>query len=322
MNLQEIYILVDQELKQVDMIVNESLYSKVDLIPTISQHLVSKGGKRLRPLLVLLSAKAVGYVGKAHITLAAVLELIHIATLLHDDVVDNSSLRRNCPTANKIWGNAAPILVGDFLYSKAFELMVQTKCFAVLEKLAHVTNKMAAGEVLQLTHQYNIHITEAECLEVIRAKTGQLFAAAAMQGSLLKNDSVDISETMYNYGLSFGIAFQLADDALDYTVQNEAFGKNQGDDLAEGKITFPLVYAIKNSNSEQRLQIEKAVQKNSADSLSTVMPIIEATHAIDYTYRISEHYAEKAIKYIDRLPASRYQNALRALSKFAVKRTH
>ena len=321
MDLVSIRNLVQEELIAADTLIDECLHSEISLIKQLGQHLIHSGGKRLRPLLVLLSARAFDYSGLAHIELAAVIELVHTATLLHDDVIDASDLRRNKRTANAIWGNAASILVGDFLYSRAFQLIVRVNNMRVMQILAHATNAIAEGEILQLLNCKNPEVDEATCMEVIRAKTGTLFATAAELGAVLCQQPESTITAMRDYGMYLGIAFQLADDALDYHASSEALGKNKGDDLAEGKLTLPLVYALKKGSPAQTNVIRAAIHHSIEADREQVFAVIESSGAIAYTYELAQQYAARAIRALEVLPESTYRSALTALAEFAVART-
>ena len=322
MDLASIRNLVHEELVAADNLIDECLHSEISLIKQLGQHLIHSGGKRLRPLLVLLSARTFNYTGLSHIELAAVIELVHTATLLHDDVVDTSDMRRGKRTANAIWGNAASILVGDFLYSRAFQLMVRTHNMRVMQILAQATNVIAEGEILQLLNCKNPDVNEATCMEVIRAKTGTLFATATELGAVLTQQSEQMITAMREYGMHLGIAFQLADDALDYHASSETLGKNKGDDLAEGKITLPLIYALKNSSAAQANIISDIIHHTNEVDREQVFAIIESTGAIRYTYDLAQQYAKRAVEFLNELPESPYRAALIALAEFAVARTY
>lgn len=323
MDLAAIQAPVQAELAATDTLIDECLHSKIALIKELGQHLIHSGGKRLRPLIVLLSAKAFGYKGgQSHIELAATLELVHTATLLHDDVVDTSELRRGKKTANAVWGNAASILVGDFLYSRSFQLMVRVNQIKVLDILANATNVIAEGEILQLLNCKNPDIDEERCMEVVRAKTGALFATAAELGAVVTQRSAAEVDAMRNYGMHLGIAFQLIDDALDYNADAETLGKNRGDDLAEGKPTLPLLYALKHGTHEQASHIRHAIQHADYADLESVFAAIESTGAIAYTYGIAKQHATQAAQYLSKFPASTYLTALLALTDFAVQRAY
>lgn len=322
MDLTNIRALVETDLINTDLLIDDCLRSEIDLIPQLGKHLIHSGGKRLRPLIVLLGAHAFGYPGQAHIELAAILELIHTATLLHDDVVDTSELRRGHKTANAIWGNPASVLVGDFLYSRAFQMMVKVNNMPILKTLADATNIIAEGEILQLLNCKNPNTDEASYMQVIRAKTGTLFSTAAQQGALLTNQSATIINNMVQYGMHLGIAFQLIDDALDYSTSTETLGKNQGDDLAEGKPTLPLLYALKHGTKEQAQCIQHAIQEASRENLDVILKAIESTDAIAYTYEHAKQHVTKALEYIHTIPDSPYRQALASLAEFAVVRKY
>jgi octaprenyl-diphosphate synthase len=321
MNFSSIRQLAKQDLLKVEHEIGQALHSDVPLIPTLSRHLIQSGGKRLRPLITVLGAQAFGYQGENAVKLAASLELIHAATLLHDDVIDHSDLRRNKPTANALWGNSASVLVGDFLYSRAFQLMVEVQNWPVLASLATVSNRIVEGEILQLAQCYNMHLEEKDCLETIRAKTGLLFATAAIQGALLSQCTPEVIQAMNDYGMYLGIAFQLVDDALDYSADPNLLGKNKGDDLAEGKITLPLLYAIKNGTAEQTTLIQKAIEHNRREDFEKILTVIESTGAIRYTYKLAKQYADQAADVLQAIPPSIYRDALSALTAFVVDRT-
>lgn len=318
--LAAIRALVQDDLHAVDRLIEDSLKSEISLIPKIGHHLIDSGGKRLRPLLVLLGAHAFSYQGTSHFYLAAIIELIHTVTLLHDDVVDMSELRRGKSTANAVWGNAASVLVGDYLYSRAFQMMVQIENIQVLKILAQATNTISEGEILQLLNCKNPNTTEAEYMNVIRAKTGALFATATQMGALLCDTTPKQINAMIQYGMHLGIAFQLVDDALDYSSSAETLGKNQGDDLAEGKPTLPLLYALSHGTPSQQEAIRTALLEANRDQLDLILDAIESTKAIPYTYQQANKHAEQAIQYLNDIPASRYREALIALAKFAVER--
>lgn len=322
MNLTSIRDLVKDDLTAVNKLIDACLTSEIKLIPELGHHLIDSGGKRLRPLLVLLSAKACGYNGQAHVDLAAIIEMIHSATLLHDDVVDASELRRGQRTANAIWGNTASILVGDFLYSRAFQMMVKINNMQIMQILADATNTIAEGEILQLMNCKNPKTTEAEYMHVIRAKTGTLFATATQMGPILSKLPDEAVNALLQYGLHLGIAFQLIDDALDYSTSTETLGKNPGDDLAEGKPTLPLLYALTHGNTEQQEHIRHAILNASRENLISILAAIESTDAIPYTYELAKQQVNLAIGYLDKIPDSPYRAALIEIAQFAVTRGH
>ncbi len=306
----------------VDGVIREKLHSHVLLIRQVSEYIINSGGKRLRPALVILSAGAFGYSGKYHYNLAAVVEFIHTATLLHDDVVDESSLRRNKETANALFGNAASVLVGDFLYSRAFQMMVEVNNMRVMQILADATNTIAEGEVLQLLNCRDPHVTEENYLQVIRYKTAKLFEAASRLGAVLGNATPIEEEAMAVYGMHLGTAFQLIDDMLDYSGNNHDIGKNLGDDLAEGKPTLPLIYAMRVGTPEQADIIRKAIEDGGKDGFQPVLNVIQQTAALDYAKQCAEAEIATAIAAIASLPESENKECLLELARFSVTRNH
>jgi len=322
MDIQAVYSLVADDRQAVDALIRQRLHSEVVLINQISHYIINSGGKRMRPVLVLLSARAFGYSGKDHLELAAVIEFIHTATLLHDDVVDASELRRGRDTANAVWGNEASVLVGDFLYSRAFQMMVSVQNMRVMEILAQATNTIAEGEVKQLLNVHNIETTEEVYLDVIRSKTAKLFESAAQLGAVLAGRPAEEEQALAAYGMYLGTAFQLIDDALDYSSSAEELGKNIGDDLAEGKPTLPLLYTLHNGNEVQRTLIRSVIEEGGKDRISEVIAAIESTGAIAYTSRSAQIEADKAIAQLAIIPYSPYKEALIALAHFAVSRSH
>lgn len=317
-----IQALTEADAKAVDRLILDELSSDVVLINQIGHYIVGSGGKRLRPMLLLLAAKALGYEGDKHLTLAAVIEFIHTATLLHDDVVDDSQLRRGKESANAVWGNAASVLVGDYLYSSAFEMMVRTNNMRVMEILSKTTTAIAEGEVLQLLNCNNPATTEAKYLEVISRKTAILFSAATRLGAVLAGCDAATEEHVAAYGQHLGIAFQLIDDALDYKATTEELGKNLGDDLAEGKPTLPLIYAIQHGNEEEAQIIGDAIKNGDREAFNTVYSIVKSTRAIDYTERRAEQEAQNAIAALATVPDSPYKQAMVQLAKFSVQRNY
>ena len=306
----------------VDQVIRQRLYSDVVLIRQISEYIIGSGGKRLRPALVLLSAGAFGYAGKYHHELAAVVEFIHTATLLHDDVVDESSLRRGNATANALFGNAASVLVGDFLYSRAFQMMVGAGSMRVMEVLADATNTIAEGEVLQLLNCHDADIDEARYLQVIHYKTAKLFEAATRLGAILGNASAADEEAMAVYGMRMGTAFQLIDDVLDYSGDHAETGKNVGDDLAEGKPTLPLIYVMRNGNEQQAGVVRRAIEEGGLGELDAVTAAIRDTGALEYVRNQARIEAQAAIDAISHLPHSNYKESLLQLASFAVTRSY
>lgn len=321
LTIEAIKQLTKADMEAVDKVIRERLSSDVALVNQLGHYIVESGGKRLRPLLALLAARACGYQGEQHQLLAAIIEFIHTATLLHDDVVDESDLRRGHETANALFGNAASVLVGDFLYSRAFEMMVDVDSMRVMAILANTTNVIAEGEVMQLMNVHDADTTEARYMEVIHCKTAKLFEAATRLGAVLCDRPEDEEEAMAKYGMHLGTAFQLIDDVLDYTADSEQMGKNAGDDLAEGKPTLPLIYAMQQGDEAQAAVIRAAIEKGGYDSLAQVQQIIEQTRALDYTEQVARKEAELAKTRLSHLPESEYKTALLSLADFSVQRS-
>ncbi len=314
--------LTAAEASAVDRLIIDELSSDVVLINQMGHYIIGSGGKRLRPMLLLLAAKALGEVNHNHLVMAAVIEFIHTATLLHDDVVDESELRRGKDSANAVWGNAASVLVGDYLYSSAFEMMVGTNNMRVMEILSKTTTAIAEGEVLQLLNCNNPETTEQKYLEVIARKTAILFSAATRLAAVISGAGRKTEEALATYGQELGVAFQLIDDALDYKANSEDLGKNLGDDLAEGKPTLPLIHAIQHGSKEQADVVINAIRQGSRDAFAEVYAIVKATNAIEYTERCADDAAQKAINALDCLPDSVYKQALELLARFSVQRNH
>lgn len=306
----------------VDQLIRARLASDVALVGAVADHIIGGGGKRLRPALVILSARASGYSGTSHVELAAVVEFIHTATLLHDDVVDESELRRGRRTANAEFGNAASVLVGDFLYSRAFQMMVSVGMMRVMEVLADATNAIAEGEVLQLLNARNPEIEEAEYLKIIHRKTAKLFEAAGQIGAIVGNAPMEIEGGLARYGMHLGTAFQLIDDVLDYTGDAKETGKNLGDDLNEGKPTLPLIHVMQNGAPEHAALVRRAIEQGGREGFEGVFAAIEATGSLQYACAAARREAEQAISSIDVLPDSEFRNCLVGLAKFAVDRNH
>jgi len=321
-SLQAIRSPIEPDMLEVDEVIRKRLYSEVVLIRQIGEYIINSGGKRLRPALVLLSAGAFGYSGKYHHELAAVVEFIHTATLLHDDVVDESNLRRGNVTANALFGNAASVLVGDFLYSRAFQMMVGAGSMRVMEVLADATNIIAEGEVLQLMNCNDADIDEARYIKIIHYKTAKLFEAATRLGAILGNASAADEEAMAIYGMRMGTAFQLIDDVLDYSGDHAETGKNVGDDLAEGKPTLPLIYAMKNGTTQQAEVIRRAIEQGGLSELGAVMAAIRDTGALDYARAQAKTEAKVACDAISHLPHSKHKDSLLQLADFAVTRSY
>ena len=319
-DIEAIRVLVDADLRAVDRMITDKLRSDVALINQLGAYIIHSGGKRLRPMIALLSAGAFGYRGQAHVALATIIEFIHTATLLHDDVVDASELRRGHTTANTIWGNEASVLVGDFLYSRAFEMMVEVGSMRVMEILAHTTNTIAKGEVMQLLNCHDPDTSEEHYLEVIRNKTAKLFQAAAQLSAVISNQNQEIEQAMALYGMHLGTAFQLIDDVLDYGRDNRDLGKNIGDDLAEGKPTLPLIYTLRQGNNRQRELIRTAIEEGGLAQMDEVMDAIESTGSITYTARRAEDEASRASAALAAIPDSPYKQALLDLAHFSAHR--
>ncbi|WP_160154522.1 octaprenyl diphosphate synthase [Microbulbifer sp. ALW1] len=299
----------------------DQLHSDVPLVENIGHYLVEAGGKRLRPLLVLLCARAAGYRGENHIDLATIIEFIHTATLLHDDVVDTSDMRRGRITANAQWGNAPAVLVGDFLYSRAFQMMVALKDMDIMSILSDTTNTIAEGEVQQLVNAGDPAVTEANYLAVIHKKTGALFEAACETAAVLADCTEEQRQSLKLYGRHLGSAFQLVDDALDYRGNSEELGKNVGDDLAEGKPTLPLIYAMANGTAEQATLVREAIEQKSAEKLTEIVAAIEECGALDYTFDRARKEVELALEKLEFLPDGEHKTALQQLAEFSIQRT-
>ncbi|HET6630754.1 MAG TPA: octaprenyl diphosphate synthase [Woeseiaceae bacterium] len=320
MSLDDVSRLAAADMAAVDALIRESLQSDVILVSEVSQHIVTSGGKRLRPLIVLLAARALGYDGHAHVQSAAIIEFIHTATLLHDDVVDSSARRRGRDTANTIFGNQASVLVGDFLYSRAFQMMVNVGRMRVMQILADATNTIAAGEVMQLMNVHDPDLSEASYRQVIYRKTARLFEAGAQIAAVLAKRDPRDEAAMIRYGQNLGTAFQLVDDALDYGASPEELGKNLGDDLAEGKMTLPLIYAMENGSDGERRMIRAAIEGGGRPRLDDVQAVIDRTGALEYTAARAREAADAAIDALSGIPDSEHRAALVAIAEFAVKR--
>lgn len=320
--LEQLNALIGSEMKAVDAVIRDRLHSDVVLVRQVAEYIIGAGGKRLRPALVLLAAGAMGYAGRHHHELAAVVEFIHTATLLHDDVVDESALRRGRDTANAMFGNAASVLVGDFLYSRAFQMMVEVDDMRVMRVLSDATNVIAEGEVLQLMNCHDADVDEQRYLQVIRYKTAKLFEAAAQLGAILGGAAPDTERALADYGMHLGTAFQLVDDVLDYSGHEEDTGKHLGDDLAEGKPTLPLIYVMHHGNPEQAACVRRAIEEGGRDDFVAVLDAIHATGALSHARRQAELEAERAREAIRSLKDTNYREALLQLSLFAVERNH
>jgi octaprenyl-diphosphate synthase len=314
--------LVATDLQEVDQVIRRHLASDVVLVNQVAEHIIGGGGKRLRPLVVVVAARACGYQGMRHAEAAAVIELIHTATLLHDDVVDASSLRRGQDTANAVWGNQASVLVGDYLYSRAFEMMVELGKMPIMDIMASATNKIAEGEVLQLMNAHDPETTEQRYFDVIYRKTAKLFEAGCGVAAILSDAEPALREQLLAYGRHLGTAFQLIDDVLDYRSNKEELGKNLGDDLAEGKPTLPLIYALQNGSTEQQALIRSAIENGALEQLDAITTAIESTGGLEYTSRRARQEADSAIAALNHLPDSPHKRALHELADFAVARSY
>jgi len=319
-DIDDVLELAAADMQRVDALIRESLASDVDLVSQVAEYIVLSGGKRLRPMIVLLAARALGYQGDEHVRAAAIIEFIHTATLLHDDVVDSSERRRGQASANAVFGNQASVLVGDFLYSRAFQMMVDLDSMPIMRILADATNTIAAGEVLQLMNVRDPETTEEAYREVIYRKTAKLFEAGSRIAAVLANSGESIEDDMLTYGRSLGTAFQLIDDALDYDASADELGKNLGDDLAEGKPTLPLIVAMREAKPEGRAMIRKAILEGGIDQLEEIRGVIESTGALQYTLARAQEAADRAIGALAGIPDSDHKQALIALADFSVKR--
>lgn len=322
MTIEEVDTLSCNDMEAVDVLIRTQLYSDVVLIRQVAEYIIHSGGKRLRPRLVVLSARVLGYQGMQHHTLAAVIEFIHTATLLHDDVVDESDLRRGNQTANALFGNAASVLVGDFLYSRAFQMMVQCDNMRIMEILAETTNIIAEGEVLQLMNIGNIHTSEAAYLQVVQYKTAKLFEAAMRLGAVLNGASIAIEKALAQYGMHLGTAFQIIDDVLDYTGAEEEIGKNVGDDLAEGKPTLPLIYALTQSSRDEQALLRRAIAESDRAYIAQILPIIHASGALQYAREVAKAQSILAKNALLTIPDNAYKAALLSLADLALYRRH
>ena len=321
-DLASIQALARADMDAVDALIRRRLASDVALVNQVAEYIIGAGGKRLRPMLLLLAARALGHRGPDAHQLAAVVEFIHTATLLHDDVVDESDLRRGRRTANAVFGNAASVLVGDFLYSRGFQLMVELDRMEVMRILADTTNQIAEGEVLQLLHVRNPDTDEAAYLRVIERKTAVLFAAATKLGAILAGASEAEQARLYSYGLNLGYAFQIADDVLDYAADAEALGKNLGDDLAEGKATLPLIHAMAHCDAATRAELRRIVEHGDRDGLNVAQTAILHCASLDYCRQRAQAYADAAVAALHDLPDNPFTASLHGLARYALSRDH
>ena len=320
-NFIEIQALMKNELDQMNKILVNRLDSNVDLINQMSHYIISSGGKRIRPLLLLLCARATDYDGDYHYSMAVVIELIHTATLLHDDVVDQSTTRRGQETANELWGNAPSVLVGDFLYSRAFEIMVEPNSMEIMKILSKATNQISEGEVLQLLNIKNANVTQKEYYRVIERKTACLFKAACQIAGILSNSNQKVIEAMGKFGMHLGNAFQIIDDTLDYESDSNIIGKEVGDDLSEGKVTLPMIYALEKTTKSDKKILTDAIQNADASNINQVVEILMSVNAFQYSRDIANKEANMALESIDILPSSKYKTALKLLCKISLERS-
>lgn len=322
MSIEVVQELAKNDFQAVNAKILTALQSDVVLINQIGRYIVSSGGKRLRPLIALLSARAAGYQGEDHITAAALIEFIHTATLLHDDVVDHSDMRRGRETANELWGNEAAVLVGDFIYTRSFQMMVSLDSMPIMKILSNATNIIAEGEVMQLMNIGDPDTTEENYMNVIYSKTAKLFEASGAVAAIIAREAGgnDYEEALATYGMYLGTAFQLIDDILDYTASAEEMGKNTGDDLAEGKPTLPLIYAMRAGSEEDAALIKDALTNADISKLEPILKVVEKTKSLDYTHSVAVEQAKMAIKALDPLPESDYKEALKTLANYAVER--
>lgn len=322
MALDDIRALVHDDIIAVNELILNKIHSQIGLIDELGEYIIESGGKRLRPLIILLASKACGYKGRDHIELAAMVEYFHTATLLHDDVVDDSALRRGRTTANQIWGSKASILVGDYLYTQSILLLVKLNKSPILTLMASTSHTITCGEVKQLANRHNICPNINDYYEIIRAKTAVLFAASACIGGLISDANEKICDALYTYGLHLGNAFQLIDDALDYCADALTLGKNIGDDLADGKATLPLIYALEQGSALQKKLIQDSLSKGSLEHLDDIQKAIKETNAIAYTQEAAKRETEQALLALETIPASPYKDALIELAHMALMRGH
>jgi octaprenyl-diphosphate synthase len=313
--------LCRDDMSAVNAIIRERLSSDVVLVNQLGHHIIDSGGKRLRPMLTILAARVYGYEGSLHHLLAAIIEFVHTATLLHDDVVDESDLRRGSETANALFGNAASVLVGDFLYSRAFEMMTEVRSMRVMEIMANTTNVIAEGEVMQLMNVHDADVAEERYLQVIHCKTAKLFEAATQLGAVVCERNSEEEKALASYGRHLGMAFQLIDDVMDYSSSSVDMGKNTGDDLAEGKPTLPLIYALREGDKKQSELVREAIEKGGYDMIDDVQAVIQQTGALEYTEALAKREAEQAVCQLEHMEDSPYKSALEQLARISVHRS-
>ena len=319
-NFSEIQTLMKSDLEMLDSILTKRLDSNVDLINQMSQYIINSGGKRIRPLLLLLCARATNYNGSDHYSMAVVIELIHTATLLHDDVVDASSTRRGQETSNEIWGNAPSVLVGDFLYSRAFEIMVEPNSMQIMKVLSKATNQISEGEVLQLLNIKNAKVSQSEYFEVIEEKTACLFKAACEIGGILAKSDIKTISALGIYGLHLGNAFQIIDDTLDYESDSSIIGKEIGDDLSEGKVTLPMIYALEKTSGNEKKILVNAITNADSSNIDSIVDILLSVKAFEYSRKIAKEQSLKALSSLNTIPESDYRSALKLLCELSLKR--
>jgi octaprenyl-diphosphate synthase len=324
MPLDNIRTLVKEDLQALDQAITTHLDSEVDLTREISQHILAAGGKRLRPLLIILVAHFFTYPGEQHIQLAAIIELIHTATLLHDDVVDNAHTRRSHKTANAVWGNQASVLVGDFIYSRTFQMMIKLENQTIMDILANASNTIASGEIMQLLNCGKSDVSEATYMDTIGRKTATLFAAATQLGALISNQDEATIAALKTYGFQLGMAFQLIDDALDYGSSERDIGKALGQDLAEGKPTLPLIYLLTHSKPEHQAFLREALQKRKQEYAQEVLQMIQQSKALTYTYEKARQAMQKALQALNsvNVPHNSYKQALVDLAQYTIERSY
>lgn len=322
MTVDRLKALVANDFDAVNALITEKCQSDVELTASLSSHIMESGGKRLRPLLVLLASRACGYQGQTHIALAAMIEFVHTATLLHDDVVDDSTLRRGKKTANNIWGSKASILVGDYLLTQSLDFMLRAKSWPIVHLVADTMHQLSSGEIKQLSNRGNYDLSTADYFDIIRSKTALLFAASAGIGGLLAEVEPNIQTNIYQYGLHLGNAFQLIDDVLDYTADAETMGKNAGDDLSEGVITMPLLHAMQHGSPVQKTMIKQSLETGSQDMLPDILAAITSSQGIEATRELAAAEVDKALTHLKNLPDSIYKEALSDLALFTIKRDY